>query len=88
MVHSARWDPELTNEKMKGLDIALIGAGSTGIQILPQVQPIANRVDHYMSSKTWISPIGFGSEELEARGVKGNCQSFAQIPSEPGRTLC
>jgi len=74
MVHSARWDPTLNQESMIGLDIALIGAGSTGIQILPQIQPVAKRVDHYMSSKTWISPIGFGSEELEARGVTGNCR--------------
>lgn len=75
MVHSARWDPSLTPETMKGLEIALIGAGSTGIQILPQIQPFAKRVDHYMSSKTWISPIGFGSEELEARNAIGNCRN-------------
>ncbi|OAG37828.1 hypothetical protein AYO21_07934 [Fonsecaea monophora] len=79
MVHSARWDPTLTSETMKDLDIALIGAGSTGIQILPQIQPVAKRVDHYMSSKTWISPIGFGSEELQARGATGN---FKHSPEE------
>lgn len=74
MVHSADWDSELTVEKMKGLDIALIGAGSSGIQILPQIQPVVKSVDHYMASKTWISPIGFGSEELKERGAIGNCK--------------
>lgn len=57
---------------MEGKDIALIGAGSSGIQVLPNIQPIAKRVDHYMSGKTWISPIGFGSEELRERGAIGN----------------
>lgn len=74
MVHSANWDPALTLDAMKDLKIALIGAGSSGIQILPQVQPIAERVDHYMASKTWISPVGFGSQELTDRGVIGNCK--------------
>ena len=65
MVHSANWDPEVD---VTGKNVALIGAGSSGIQILPQIQPSAKRVDHYMSGKTWISPIGFGSEELHERG--------------------
>ncbi|KAI9743683.1 MAG: hypothetical protein M1818_002999 [Claussenomyces sp. TS43310] len=68
-VHSANWDPETP---LEGKDIALIGAGSSGIQILPNIQPHAKKVDHYMSGKTWISPIGFGSEELKERGVVGN----------------
>lgn len=75
MVHSAHWDPDLTVESMKGLDVALIGAGSSGIQILPQIRPFAKRVGHYMSGKTRISPIGFGSEELTARGAVGKPQT-------------
>lgn len=74
MVHSANWDPELTMEKIKGKKVALIGAGSSGIQILPQIQPHAEVVDHYMASQTWISPIGFGSQELTDRGAIGNCK--------------
>jgi cation diffusion facilitator CzcD-associated flavoprotein CzcO len=82
MVHSANWDSGLTIEKMKGRDIALIGAGSSGIQILPQIQPVAARVDHYMASKTWISPVGFGSEELKNRGATGNCKLTPSSRSE------
>lgn len=61
-------------DNIKDLDVALIGAGSSGIQILPQIQPYAKRVDHYMASKTWISPIGFGSQELTDRDAIGNCE--------------
>lgn len=42
--------------------------GSTGIQILPSIQPIVKRVDHYMKSKNWISPLGIGGDELIRRG--------------------
>jgi cation diffusion facilitator CzcD-associated flavoprotein CzcO len=59
---------------LKGKDVAVIGAGSSGIQIVPSLQPIVNRLDHYMSGKTWISPIGFGSDELKNRGAIGNCR--------------
>ncbi|KAF2494389.1 cyclohexanone monooxygenase [Lophium mytilinum] len=69
LVHSANWEEDTP---LKDKDVALIGAGSSGIQILPTIQPIAKRVDHYMSGKTWISPIGFGSQELKLRGATGN----------------
>jgi cation diffusion facilitator CzcD-associated flavoprotein CzcO len=79
ITHSANWDPELSLDYMKDKTIALIGAGSTGVQILPQIQPVAKRVDHYFSGKTWISPIGFGSDELQLRGAVGNCKWFKPI---------
>ena len=71
LVHSADWDNTVN---VNDREIALIGGGSSGIQILPRVQPIAKRVDHYMKGKTWISPIGAGFEELQARGAEGNCK--------------
>jgi hypothetical protein len=40
---------------MTGKKIALIGGGSSGIQLLPQMQPIVERCDHYMKGKTWIA---------------------------------
>ncbi|KIW76442.1 hypothetical protein Z517_11188 [Fonsecaea pedrosoi CBS 271.37] len=63
-VHTAKWDTSLD---LKGKNVALIGAGSTGIQILPEIQPIVNRVDHYMKGKNWISPTGIGGDELARR---------------------
>lgn len=74
IVHTANWKDELTAESMKGREVALIGAGSSGIQVLPTIQPFVKRCDHYFSGKTWISPIGFGSEELKRRGAVGNCK--------------
>jgi cation diffusion facilitator CzcD-associated flavoprotein CzcO len=76
-VHSAAWDPEIT---WAGKNVAVIGAGSSGIQIVPAIQPTVKRLDHYMSGKTWISPIGFGSDELVARGAIGNCEYWELQP--------
>ncbi len=60
VLHSARWDPSFD---WSDKTVALIGAGSTGIQILPKIQPKAKRVIHYMKGKTWISPVGYGAEQ-------------------------
>jgi cation diffusion facilitator CzcD-associated flavoprotein CzcO len=65
LVHSANWDPTID---VTGKRVALIGGGSTGIQILPQIQPKAARVDHYMKGKTWIPPMSFGAQTLDHPG--------------------
>lgn len=52
LVHTANWDHsyDLTDK-----NVALIGGGSSGIQILPEVQPKVAHCDHYMKGKTWIA---------------------------------
>lgn len=59
-MHSANWDDtfDWTDKK-----IALIGAGSSGIQILPQIQPKAKHIVHFVRGKNWISPVGYGAED-------------------------
>ncbi len=52
VIHSANWDDSYD---MTGKNIALIGGGSSGIQILPTLQPIAKRIDHYNRSQMWIA---------------------------------
>lgn len=47
--------------------MALIGAGSSGIQMLPQIQRQAKTVDHYVRGKLWIPPAGIGGEGLAER---------------------
>jgi len=41
--------------------VAVIGNGSSGIQIVPQIQKTAARVVNYARERTWIST-GFGAE--------------------------
>lgn len=64
-MHSANWKKDF---KVDGKTVALIGGGSSGIQILPQIQPKAAHIHHYMKGKTWIPPVGFGGQALVERG--------------------
>lgn len=59
-MHTAKWDSSFDWTDKR---VALIGAGSSGIQILPQIQPGAKHIVHFMKGKTWISPVGYGAEE-------------------------
>ncbi|KAL5358850.1 hypothetical protein BJX96DRAFT_183379 [Aspergillus floccosus] len=58
LVHSASWDQSIdwTNKR-----VAIIGNGSSGIQILPEMQPAAAEIVNYIRSPTWLSP-NFASE--------------------------
>ncbi|KAE8379064.1 putative flavin-binding monooxygenase [Aspergillus bertholletiae] len=53
LLHTARWDPEYNCE---GKKIAVIGNGSSGIQVIPAVQPKAAKLVNYIRHATWISP--------------------------------
>ncbi|KIW75704.1 hypothetical protein Z517_10447 [Fonsecaea pedrosoi CBS 271.37] len=71
LLHSADRKSWETPLDPKGKRIAVIGGGSSGIQIVPQLQPTAARIDHYMKGKTWVSPVGYGSDKSN-RGVTDN----------------
>jgi cation diffusion facilitator CzcD-associated flavoprotein CzcO len=78
VLHSANWQDWVHGFDATGKNIALIGGGSTGIQILPQIQPLAKQVVHFMKGKQWISPVGVGGAEAAKRGVQGNCKLHHQ----------
>jgi cation diffusion facilitator CzcD-associated flavoprotein CzcO len=52
LIHSAIW-PKETN--LTGKTVALIGNGSTGVQILPAILDKVKKVRVYIRSKTWIT---------------------------------
>lgn len=49
-----------------GKRIAIIGNGASGIQLLPNLQPIAAHIDHYARNKTWIAGSWAGDERTFA----------------------
>ncbi|KAB5551065.1 hypothetical protein GE09DRAFT_1000878, partial [Coniochaeta sp. 2T2.1] len=65
-MHSANYDESFDPT---GKVVALVGGGSTGVQVLPQIQGKAKEVHQYMRSKNWIAPVGFGADELIKRGA-------------------
>ncbi|RGP60874.1 hypothetical protein FSPOR_10375 [Fusarium sporotrichioides] len=52
LVHSAAWDASVDWKDKK---VALIGNGSSAIQILPQMQPNSAKITNYVRTPTWIS---------------------------------
>ncbi|OAL43338.1 FAD/NAD(P)-binding domain-containing protein [Pyrenochaeta sp. DS3sAY3a] len=53
LLHSADW-PE--NFDYRGLKVAVIGNGSSGVQILPEIQPHVKEILHFVRDPTWVVP--------------------------------
>ncbi|KAJ9643321.1 hypothetical protein H2204_002217 [Knufia peltigerae] len=74
LLHSANWDHSV---QMKGKHVGLIGNGSSGIQILPSIQPLVGHLTTFIREPTWVSPVQgleqhvYNSKEL---------QEFADVP--------
>ncbi|KAF1816927.1 cyclohexanone monooxygenase [Eremomyces bilateralis CBS 781.70] len=58
LMHSANWDPEVD---WTGKRVAVVGTGSSAIQMVPQIQRTASHLTCFMRSVTWISPPVAGS---------------------------
>ena len=53
LVHTARWRDDYN---FQGKKVGLIGNGSSAIQILPQIQPLATHLTIFIRTPTWICP--------------------------------
>ncbi|RAL15191.1 flavin-containing monooxygenase [Aspergillus homomorphus CBS 101889] len=53
LVHTAHWDETLD---VGGKRVGLIGNGSSGVQVLPELQRKAQHVTAFIRSATWVSP--------------------------------
>lgn len=54
MFHSARWDDALDPS---GKRIGVVGNGSTGVQIVSALAPVAGELVHFQRSPQWILPV-------------------------------
>ncbi|CAH0054232.1 unnamed protein product [Clonostachys solani] len=52
LLHTARWDQSYD---MKDKKIAVIGAGSSAAQVVPNVQPLVKEMHCFVKSPTWIT---------------------------------
>ncbi|KAJ5754168.1 uncharacterized protein N7511_008321 [Penicillium nucicola] len=76
LMHSATWDE---NYDYKGKRVAVVGNGSSGIQIVPALLPDVPHIDHYVRSRTWLAPT-FAREEIDKRGEA--LENFSFTPEE------
>jgi cation diffusion facilitator CzcD-associated flavoprotein CzcO len=51
--HSARWDHDVD---LAGKRVAVIGTGASAIQIVPELQKVAGRLDVYQRTAPWVIP--------------------------------
>ncbi|KAG4424001.1 hypothetical protein IFR04_002843 [Cadophora malorum] len=58
LMHSARWDSEYD---LKGKTVAVIGGGSSAVQIVPQIQPLVGKLIPFLRSPVWVTT-GFGAK--------------------------
>ncbi|KAI1613524.1 cyclohexanone monooxygenase [Exophiala viscosa] len=76
ILHSASWDESFD---WTGKRLAVIGNGSSGIQIVPAVLAESAHVDHYIRGRTWLSPT-FAREKVDQMG-KG-LDNFSFTPED------
>ena len=70
-MHSASWDPEYDlTEKT----VAVIGGGSSAVQIIPSIQPKVKKLVPYLRSPVWITA-GFGAKYAAPGGENFKCES-------------
>ncbi|RMJ21396.1 monooxygenase [Aspergillus sp. HF37] len=72
LMHSASWDEDYD---YTGKKVAVIGNGSSGIQIVPGMLPDVSHIDHYVRGRTWLSPT-FARDEVDKRGAELENFSF------------
>ncbi|KAF8583198.1 FAD/NAD(P)-binding domain-containing protein [Ramaria rubella] len=79
LFHSANWNPKKEGEKesWEGKSIAVIGVGSSAIQIVPHVQPKASRLANFVRGKTWIAA-PFAASEIQARSPGADNHYFTE----------
>ncbi|PVI02171.1 FAD/NAD(P)-binding domain-containing protein [Periconia macrospinosa] len=54
LLHTANWDDKV---ELKGRHVGLIGNGSSGIQVLPTIQPYVKKCTTFIREPTWVSPV-------------------------------
>ncbi|PYI21677.1 putative flavin-binding monooxygenase [Aspergillus violaceofuscus CBS 115571] len=79
LMHSADWDESYDYSNQK---VAVIGNGSSGIQIVPGMLPKVAHIDHYIRGRTWLSPT-FARNQVDKRGTE--LENFSFSPEEIAR---
>ncbi|KAL4934075.1 flavin-containing monooxygenase [Aspergillus undulatus] len=52
MLHSANWDDSV---QLEGKRIAVIGSGSSAVQIVPNIQPLVGSLRCFIRSQSWVT---------------------------------
>jgi cation diffusion facilitator CzcD-associated flavoprotein CzcO len=53
VIHTARWDHD---HDLRGERVAVIGTGASGLQVIPEIAPVAAQLDVYQRTPIWVFP--------------------------------
>jgi cation diffusion facilitator CzcD-associated flavoprotein CzcO len=69
VMHTARWDDTVATF---GRRIAVIGNGSTGVQIISALHRVAAHITHFVRTPQWViwAPIGLAQPDLLSRALR------------------
>ncbi|KAK4031771.1 hypothetical protein C8A01DRAFT_21065 [Parachaetomium inaequale] len=59
LCHTSHWGPSFD---VSGKNVAVIGNGASGIQLVANLQKVVGRLDHYARNPTWIAASWAGDE--------------------------
>ncbi|KAI9923725.1 hypothetical protein AWENTII_011897 [Aspergillus wentii] len=84
LLHSAKWDPNYDYTDKK---IAVIGNGSSALQLVPAIQPKASKLVNYIRQPTWVSTNLCGNVTKDQMGTnfaftEEEKQEFADDPGK------
>lgn len=68
LIHTARWPEDFDH---RGKVVAVIGNGSTGVQLVPELQPGVAKLYHIVRTPTWVIP-----PRRQAMLVMGNAKDI------------
>lgn len=71
LMHSAKWD---NNYDLTDKTVAVVGGGSSAVQIIPAIQSKVKKLVPFLRSPVWITA-GFGAKYAAPGGVNFQCKS-------------
>ncbi|KAJ8130540.1 hypothetical protein O1611_g3090 [Lasiodiplodia mahajangana] len=74
VIHTARWPQEFDHT---GKRLAVIGNGASGQQLIPNIITDVAHIDHYVRSKTWVTPT-FAGDLFSAQAGKPGGPKYSE----------
>ena len=81
-MHSARWDHSVSTD---GKRVAVVGTGSTGVQIVGAIAGSVDTLVHFQRTPQWICPLPNGTYSKLTRAVMRRSK-LATLSSRPATT--
>ncbi|OQV08322.1 hypothetical protein CLAIMM_12618 [Cladophialophora immunda] len=80
LIHTGGWDKDFWEEAWKGKKVAVIGNGSSAVQVVPAMQPHCKEMKVYCRTPAWFTPHLYGHGNFYYTDKQR--QEFRQTPEK------